>query len=144
MPFTPTRLNRTYSHTSLPTCPEELRSSHTQLPYQLWLQESKNTQFSQLYYLTLNHIISDITPTTLDELRIILRQVYLIDHQLIENFIQFIIICPTLGIEFLEESDCRKPVIFKKPRSKVKVSIVGAYDVFVPDSKLKVKPRGDR
>jgi hypothetical protein len=132
----------TFSRSSLQPPHEEIRlnaPAHT--PWFLFLEQ--NGDIAKVYNLIVNHIISDIHPTSLDAIRDTLRWKYVIPHNMIEDTIQFIVTNETKDIEFeeREKSNIRLPLIYRRPRNHVE--IVGEYSVFVPSKDLKAQPIGE-
>jgi hypothetical protein len=130
----------TFSRTALQPPQEEIRIDVP--PNNPWfLFCDTHSEILKIYNLIVNHIISDISPIHLNELRNILKNQYCIPYDLVEDTLQFLIQIPTKYIEFQEKENIRLPLIYKKPRQHV--SIVGEYCVWKDNSKLHAKtPEG--
>jgi hypothetical protein len=129
----------TFSRTSLQSPHEEIRESvNVNSPWFRFVEEHQ--EILKIYNLIVNHILSDISPLHLNDLRNILKFQYCSPYELVEDTIQFMVQVPTKHIEFemRENSNIRLPLIYKKPRKHVE--IVGEYSVFVPSKDLKVQP----
>ncbi len=132
----------TFSRTTLQTPHEEIRINvPASNPWFRFLEE--NEDVLKVYNLIINHIISDIHGTSLDELRTILRYKFAIPHEIVEDTIQFIITNETKFIEFEEKenSTIRLPIIYRKPRNHVAIS--GEYSIWKASNTLRAQPIGE-
>jgi hypothetical protein len=132
------------SKSSMPLPNFEIRKHvphHTAWP--LWLEINNNAEIAKVYACAVDHVLSSITGLHMSDLRTILKHRYLFPHDIVEDFIQFIIQNETVGIEFEQtENGTRKPFMYLSPRSNV--TVIGEYSLWRDDGRLKVKGRGQR
>ena len=122
----------TFSRTSLPIPPEEIRlNPNPKVPWSVFSQEHKSVL--QVNYLVVNEILSHSQPTELDNLFMILKVNYLIPTPLINAFMKFMEITETTGIEFAEpiKDTIRKPHLYLRPADKL-TTVLGAYCLWQP------------
>ena len=128
----PSRNYDTLSFKSMALPPTEIREHvTTSNPWPVFLQLNEN--ICRVYYLCANHILSHYEGIKLEDLERVLEHEYFIPSHIVNDFIHFIIVTETKGIEFESLYQVRKPVVWKKPRQ--------AVSSFGPCSKFTPKPK---
>lgn len=125
----------------LPQSEIRLRVPPTADPWYIWIE--RHSEEAKAYLCAINHILSAITPTHLNELRTILKHRFYFPQNVVEDLIQLMVMTDLKGIEFEEKGGCRQPLVYLSPRSK-NVSYVGEYSVWVDSERLKIKARGTK